>query len=431
MAGRLMTRFVVRTCTEIPEGDFSDKSNAQSLPLENFREVDAFVLLGAPGAGKTMAFKREAESTGGYYVTARDFVTFDDRPEWSGTILYIDGLDEIRAGSTDGRTPLDRVRTKLDRLRCPRFRLSFREADWLGANDRGRLRAVSPDGRVMALRLDPLSDQGIREILFESRVEKTDGFIASAREKGLYGLLANPQSLKMLATTIVVDGAWPETRKQVFDMACRTLLLEHNPECRIVESSNADVSGLMDVAGRLCAIQLLTGSTGYTLLGSESDQNFLALERIPSDAPQVLFRALGTKLFESLSEGFASPVHRQVGEFLAGRYLAGLIGNGLPIGRVLALMTGHDGTIVSELRGLSSWLAAHSKTSRKEILERDPLGTVLYGDVQEFSVDEKRRLLECLAQEAKKNPWFMTMFRRDARLGDIATPNMESFSEKT
>ena len=61
-------------------------------------------------------------------TSARDFITFADRrPEWRGTTLFIDGLDEVRAGVEDGRTPLDRIRAGLDALGRPRFRLSCRE----------------------------------------------------------------------------------------------------------------------------------------------------------------------------------------------------------------------------------------------------------------------------------------------------------------
>ena len=426
-----MTYFIARTCTEIRERDSRDGLESSSRPLENFREADAYVLLGAPGAGKTRAFEREAGCTGGCYVTARDFVTFGDRPEWQDTALYIDGLDETRAGSADGRTPFDSIRAKLDRLGRPRFRLSCREADWFGANDRDHLKAVSRDGEVTVLRLDPLSDRDIREILRWTKIEDADGFIASARERGIDGLLANPQSLRMLVDTVAGEGVWPDTRMQTFDVACRTLLGEHNQEHRIAKPDCVDIPGLMDAAGRLCAVQLLTGGAGHTLPGNESDHDFPELERIPGEAPQILRHALGTKLFETPSEGRVTPVHRQIAEFLAARYLADLIEDGLPVGRVLAMMTGHDGAVVSELRGLSAWLAAHSKTSRKEIVERDPLGTILYGNVREFSVDEKCRVLDCLAREAKKNPWFMTMFQIDSRLGDLASPNMEDLFQES
>ena len=149
-----MTELIVpRTCTEVAED-----SGGTACPLESFRESAAYVLLGAPGAGKTKAFEREAALQGGYYARARDFATFDDRPEWHGTTLFIDGLDESRAGSLDQRTPLDHIRSKLYDLGSPSFRLSCREVDWFGTADQSSLNAVSPNGRVRVLRLDPLSD---------------------------------------------------------------------------------------------------------------------------------------------------------------------------------------------------------------------------------------------------------------------------------
>ena len=61
-----------------------------------------------------------------------------------------------------------------------------------------------------------------------------------------------------------------------------------------------------------------------------------------------------------------------------------------------------------------------------EIIERDPIGTVLYGDVREFSVDEKRSLINGLYRESQRNLWFFdSLERMDSRLGDLATPDME------
>ena len=424
-----MTDFVPRTCTEIREGRKDDaKGEPSSRFLEEFRNTDAYVLLGPPGAGKTTVFKQEADCPKARRVTARDFITFDDRPEWHNTTLFIDGLDEKRAGSLDGRTPLDGIRKKLDRLGRPRFRLSCREADWFGTNDRDKLKAVSRNGQVTVLRLDPLTDENIHKILRDNlKVDEPEKFVREAHQKGLKTLLTNPQSLKMLANAVAgAGGHWPETRIQTFDMACRTLLREHNKEHQVAKPDSVASSDLLDAVGRLCAVQLLTGSAGYTLPGTESDHEYLGLEQISVGDQKVLRYVLGTKLFTALPEGPAVPVHRHVAEFLAGRYLAGLLENGLPVGRILALMTGDDGGVVSELRGLSAWLAAHSKTSRMEIIARDPIGIVLYGDVREFSVDEKSSLINGLYRESQRNLWFFdSLERMDSRLGDLATPDME------
>ena len=429
-----MTYFAPRTCTEVGEDGSpvggERPSEQPSRPLEDFRQGHAYVLLGGPGAGKTSAFRHEAEDTGGTYVTARDFTTFDDRPEWHEGTLFIDALDEMRAGSSDGRTPFDSIRAKLDRLGRPRFRLSCREADWFGANDRNHLKEVSKDGAVRVFRLDPLSEDDIRKILLQldTGVEDADAFIATARERGVETLLANPQSLLMLAGAVTA-GEWPETRTETFDLACGKLVREYNPEHQLANRWPAiSEPALLDAAGRLCAVQLLTGRAGYALYGDGGDSEYLGLQRISGGDQETLRHVLGTGLFESLEESRMAPVHRQVAEFLAGRYLARLIDEkGLPVGRVLALMTGHDGAVVSDLRGLSAWLAAHCKTSRKTIIERDPLGTVLYGDARGFSPDEKRHLLGCLGRETKRNPWLGGIIKTDPRLGDIATPDMVDF----
>lgn len=432
-----MMAVVQRTCTEIRQRERWKGSEGDSCSFDEFRETEAYVLLGAPGSGKTTEFTRQAELADGCYVTARDFMTFDDRPEWHDTSLFIDGLDEVRAGSGDGRTPLDAIRAKLDRLGCPRFRMSCRDADWLGPNDSEHLQSVSPDGNVTVLRLGPLSGENIREILrgYSDIEVDADEFIESARNRGVDGLLANPQTLWMVAEA-VAGGEWPETRTQAFELSCqRALLTEHNLEHRITDADGADIATLMRVAGRLCAVQLLTGAKGWTTLGGETGPGFPSLDSVPGQDRYVHRQVVRSKLFAASGavsanprvESYIAPVHPQIAEFLAARYLAGLIiRDGLAPGRILALMTGHDGFVVPQLRGLSAWLAAHSKRSRMEIIARDPLGTVLYGDVREFSSNEKQAVLKALEREANRNPWFAMLIESNSRLGDLASPDMES-----
>ena len=71
---------------------------------------------------------------------------------------------------------------------------------------------------------------------------------------------------------------------------------------------------------------------------------------------------------------------------------------------------------------MSAWLAAHCEGARAGLIERDPIGVGLYGDIRDFSTDEKRALLESLNSEGIRldSAWRMT-----AAFGALATPDME------
>ena len=381
-------------------GDNSPAGSEHARTLEDFEECDAFVLLGAPGAGKTELFEAEGARDGCICVSARDFLTFDieQRPEWRVATLFIDGLDEKRAGSIDGRAPLDDIRARLDALGRPRFRLSCREADWFGANDRTHLEAVSRDGTIKVLRLNPLSDESVRTMLKRHPdVIDVDRFMGEARQRGIDHLLTNPKNLEMLAEA-VSGGPWPDTRMRTFELACEKLSQEPNRGHQLANRDAPGTPGVLVAAERLCAIQLLTGYAGYDVTGHGSDSEYLGLQSIPGDDRATLRLALRARLFRSPEEGDErrTPEHRQIAEFLGARYLAELITRGHPVNRVLALMAGEDGGIVSELRGLSAWLAAHCLQARRELIERDPEGVAAYGDAGVFTQDEKQHLLECL-----------------------------------
>ncbi|MCY4611886.1 MAG: hypothetical protein OXC38_09355 [Gammaproteobacteria bacterium] len=417
-----MSLKVPRMCVEIGANDSSP------LPrhLDEFREVYAYVLLGEPGAGKTTAFKQEAEETNGCYVTARDFVTFNGKPEWSQTTLFIDGLDEVRAGASDRLTPLDKIRRKIDQFVPSKYRLSCRMADWLGASDRSALEALSKgDENIRVLGLEPLSPEDVEAIIRgQPGVVDAEAFIESVRQNGLDYLLRNPQSLEMLALAVAEsDVRWPEDRKQTFNLACRKLLEEGNPDRKRLRAvSEPD---LLMAAGKLFAIQLLTGSAGYRLDDDGDHKGFLSLNQISGEDPNALCNVIDSKLFRGPQESRAEPYHRHIAEFLGAEYLAERVKAGLPVARILALTTGFDGGVVPEFRGLLAWLAARSLIGRTELIERDPYGVVEYGCAREFSADDKHRILDGLEREARMNPWFALSLSHEHRLGDLASADMK------
>ena len=418
---------VARTCTEVVPAGSDRRGPPESRPLSACRDLPAYVLLGDPGAGKTTAFQVEREALGdtALWIDARDFLTFDpgDHPDWRDKTLFIDALDEVRAGSPDARAPLDAIRRHLDKLGKPRFRLSCRAADWRGEQDRRRLSAVAPSGSPVALLLlDPLTDDGVTRIL-AAREDIADPreFIRAARGRGIGGLLENPLSLRLLADVVARDNQWPASRLKLFESATSLLATEENGEHAGVEPQ-PEVRELTDAAGRLCAVLLVSGASGYALERDHAGDDYLSVGRCEYDSRHHKRAALTTRLFTVQSGDRFAPVHRHVAEFVGAKHLAGVVSAGLPVRRVTALLTGCDGGVVTSLRGLSAWFAVLCDDARAEFVDRDPVAVASYGDAQGFSIGHKQSLLQALSRESDR---LDSVDWSAATIGGVATPGME------
>ena len=294
----------------------------------------------------------------------------------------------------------------LDDLGKPHFRLSCRAADWLGATDRSQLEAVSPDGKVAVLNLDPLNESEVTRIVgSHPEIDAPKAFTVEARERGVGGLITNPQNLELLVSLVAGGGTWPAGRKETFEGACSQMAAEHNTEHLSVDQPDT-VDQLLDAAGRLCLVQLITGVSGYASRQRQPDEEYIEANRCGYDDIELLRHALSTKLFSVDSAGVFRPVHRHIAEFVGARHLARLIEDGLPAKRAIALMTGEDGLVVTELRGLSAWLAAVCKPARQTLARLDAIGVGLYGDIHDFSLEEKHALLGSLmGRVSSLNPY--------------------------
>lgn len=415
-----MTYLVARTCSEVVQSS----GERISRSFDDLRSRGAYVLLGDPGSGKTQSFKAEADACDGFFVSARDYLALTLPTSARGKTIFIDGLDESRAGEGDGRTPLDRIRQRLDELGRPSFRLSCREADWLGASDRHALAAVAPAGEVSVLHLDQLTRDQVRDILaHHPSISDPDAFLKHAEDRGLGALLHNPQTLSLLVEA-VKGSEWPSTRQETFGLACDKLAAELNAEHRSATRGQVpDMAALLHAAGGLCAILLLADISGFTETG-ESTGGIVALRDIAFLQDLPVAHALKTRLFAGIGEEHFAPVHRSVAEYLAARFLTQAMQNGLSIGRVLSLMTAADGGTVAGLRGLNAWLSVHHRPSRRRLIEIDPLGAVLYGDTRLFSVEDKVALLASLHGLARQYTGFRWQDWSAKPFGALATPDI-------
>ncbi len=420
--------YAPRTCYEFVK-DEAGRESQKAGPLSSYRECPAYVLLGQPGIGKTAAFEHEATQPNCQYVTARNFITFDIKPEWQNKTLFIDGLDEARAGKDDVFSPFDEIRKKLDQLGRPRFRLSCREADWYGASDREELEKVSPD-QPRELFLVELTEEDLLQVLIRNH-DKTgpeaSAFLEQARHRGLIDLIKNPQILEMLVVAVGEGNEWPERKVDVFRLACEKLLLEEwNQTHNIAHRNQTPPSEeLMLASGMLCAVMLLARKQNFASLRSDADDTYPYVADMATDHREHLDLVTRTRLFTT-RDGHTEYSHRIFAEYLSAYYLSDKIDNeGLPVRRVLALMTGTDGGVVVELRGVYAWLATLCHTDRAMLMQRDPLGLVLYGDPSLFSKEERLSLLHGLSLQAEKRGDAGAGYRQLQSFGAFCQADME------
>ena len=422
-----MNNIVPRTCIEIQQESADQTVHRNYTSLREFRSSPAYVLLGDPGSGKSTEFGQEYSELAeeAELVTARDFLTLDldSHPEWRGKTLFIDGLDEVRVGQADARTPFDEIRARLDRLGKPKFRISCREADWFGENDRAKLSMVSQDSSVRTLRLNPLTGQDVEAILDgHPGINDAREFMEDAHKRDIEGMLHNPQTLGLLADSVAQGVGWPESRLEIFEKACRQMAREQNQEHKI-PGHLPSPDEILEVSGYLCAIQLISGGAGWSIDTDGPSSDYIDLGACGNYPSGLLRLVLSTRLFRSAGQSRFAAIHRHIAEFLGGRHLAKAINGELPATRALALITGGDGMVVTELRGLSAWLAAQSRDARRHLIERDPVGIGSYGDISGFSADEKPKLIKALRREATDLGFSPTTA---VAFGSLATPDIAS-----
>lgn len=362
--------------------------------LADLRSVRAYVLLAEAGAGKTTAFEGEAKrDERALHVPARHFLRrdLDSHPEWRNRILLVDGLDEERAGGGDLREPLNTFIRRIQRLGKPRFRLSCREDSWLQTDYR-ELESITDGTELQLFRLDPLSGREARRILASMGTRDPEALLDNAIDSGLEVFLQNPLFLEMLAET---EGFTPGPGGQfaTFEQACSRLAEERNPEHRDArDGAPFATEELVLAAGRLCAIALLSGKSGWSRRGPGND-DFPPVSEAGRRQDLLKF-ALDGKLFEGSVETGRWPRHRRIAEFLAARFLDHAIAEEhVAASRVLALLMGVDGIVMPDLRGVSAWLAGMNRAVRGQLIEDDPIGVAFQGDAGRFSRRETELLL--------------------------------------
>ena len=366
---------------------------------------DPVVILGDPGLGKTVLTQWLGEQPGMKFVRAGTFVrTADPSSSVAGIErIVVDGLDEIASTVPGGA--VETVLEKLSATGNPPFILSCREADWLGASDRGRI-AQDYSTAPVVLHLQPFTRDNARNYLSRNfQTIDADGLLLGIEQRGMEGLYGNPLTLRMLGEVAAADGALPDTRVDLFDRACRVMLSEENALHDADPHAHRGEEELLLAAGAIGAAQVLCGvSCVHT--GSRPPEDCLRLDDIatlPFGDGAVL--AIKTRLFRADGENRFAPIHRVIAEYLGAKWLARCFERGISEKRIFRLF-GEDHGVPTSLRGLHAWLAHFNETLARRCIEADPYALLRYGDAETLSLDRARSLLSALKKLSVDDPYF-------------------------
>lgn len=294
--------------------------DGEPRPFADFGTARNLVLLGDPGAGKTHIFKEAAAAEGARLIKARAFLAMP-ASMLTGQALFIDGLDEKRAGRGD-RDTVDALVTKLFEVNPAKVRISCRVADWLGASD---LAALQPyfeqHGETPVLLLQSLSREEQRAVLATQGANEADAeaFLTEATERGLADFLESPQNLLMLWKAVRAGKEWPATRKDLFEISTRLLLQEFDQERARSGSGSLSVAELRPIAGAVCAARLISDVEAISLTEQEGTDDIPGYRSVKFFPPEQVQAALGRRVFDAGQESeTVDYAHRTTAEFLCG-----------------------------------------------------------------------------------------------------------------
>jgi hypothetical protein len=384
--------------------------------IKDFFDIHTFVVLGEPGLGKTTSFRYASEQEkDAEFVRIGEFLSSPKLDHLQDKVLYLDGLDEHRSRA-NGINVMDAIIGRLKQLNCPKVRISCRTAEWHGDKDLSVLSVVSKDTPVVQLILLPLAPEDIHKLVPDS-----ENFVIGAREHGLDEFLDNPQDFLLLYEFFCETNSWPDNRSELMEGACRALLKELNKDHYEAVDDWVSDKDLARASDYLACILILSNIAGISFDRTTASKVFPSIHEFDGDLFAMKV-AVGRHVFKPAENKRIEPKHRKIAEYMAARYLATRIREGLPLSRVMALMTGIDGGTPSDLRGVYAWLVTFLSGMADHVLVHDPYGAIIYGDARAWTPNTKVSALNALREWAKRDPWFRDQDRSRSALGGLSDP---------
>lgn len=394
-----------------------DENTSENNSLEFFFDQSVIVVLGAPGMGKTTVFRQAAQTeSDALFVRVGELLAATNLDAYKNKILYLDGLDEQRSKSK-GKGVMDALVSKIRQINPSKIRISCRTAEWHGNQDIASIGVLFPQGSVYQLALMPLSENELMQLLPD---EASEHFIAGAKKRNLEALITNPGDFFLLYEFYKEDNDWPKTRSELMEGACRTLLREVNPEHSDALNDKVNDVVLWKSSEYLSAIMMLSGIGGLATSRLNTGRNFPSIHQLDADLFHLKVASTHS-LFQPIENGRIEPRHRKIAEYMAAKYLARRVKEGLSLRRLMTLLTGFDGKTAPDLRGVYAWMVTLLAGSAEKILHHDPYGAIIYGDTYSWTPNTKRTALRLLKDLSIKDPWFRQQDYSVNELGGLAS----------
>lgn len=375
------------------------------------------IILGEAGMGKTTLLKWLAEQHGYIFVTAHQLL----HPPRSlkaldaSQTLVIDALDEL-TGHTSVEA-IDRVLDNLGEKGYPPFMLSCRAADWFGS---AAVRSVESkyEQSPVQLHLRALNEQEI--LLFLDNTLSSDvalDLVERLRARRLEKWLGNPYTLELLVES-AKEGERPESRTQIFEFATRHLLKERN----VIKAACGPSQDLRrHAAGAACAALIFSGHEALCRTANTFELSLPEVQNLP-DAVH-LSHALATRLFVAADVDRFKYAHRSLGEYLAARWLMRCAVTHRKRRKLLNLFH-RQYMVPNHLRGLHAWLALDTHLAA-EVIAKDPMGIIEYGDVGLLGGAQASMLLRALGRLTVDNPGCLSAYHQ-LSLREMIKPGVET-----
>ncbi|MEA3036146.1 MAG: hypothetical protein QOH04_1911, partial [Sphingomonadales bacterium] len=381
------------------------------------QRADPVVILGEAGMGKSTLLA-ELDGEDSRLVQARRLAASRDPKRLldDARVLIIDALDEA-SGVEEGEA-VDRVLGRLSELGNPQFILACRVADWRSATGQ-RAIADAYGQPPLELHLEPFDADDARKILANRfGAQRASETVAHFEDLGLADLFGNPQTLNLIEAA-ASRGPLPNTRAGLFEAAIDAMWSEHSDFKQDRAIAKLGKTAVLAAAGAAFATLILSGHEAL----SRAARTRVEPEDLPiAEVTEAhVFDVLESRLFRSLGSDRFTYAHRSIGEYLGARWLARRADTDRKRRRMLAMIDSR-GLVPANLRGLHAWLSRDPALAA-QVIARDPMGVIEYGDADDLDSQQARLLLDALIALEMRNPRFRDWGR--PRAASLTAPPIE------